>query len=229
MNPAQPDARPDRDEAVGLPVERAHLLHAPAAVQRSVEWVGPGVIGADDGAAVAGVVEQPGAPMPAGVRERPNLAVFAARHDRRPAAQVEHAVVARARDLVDPADEIPALDEDLVDFAPVERIGGVASGWQRLRVEQGAPDAFVAAWVEEVAHRSGSISRVRAGIVQKRRVTVKRAPGAIREKSRRASATTVPRPVAGAHGIARRSCDPLLQAPPSPKRKTVNLGETDRD
>ena len=168
-----PDAEPDRGEAAALPVEPARLLHAAAAGERAVEPVGPGVVGADDGAAAPGVVEQPGAAMAAGVGQGPDPAVVAAHHDRRPAAEIEYAVVAGVRDLVGPPDEVPAPGEDPVDFAPVERIGGVAPRRQRRRVEQGSPDAFVMAGVEDVGHRSGCLPRVRAGIVQKRHRTVK--------------------------------------------------------
>ena len=152
-----PDAEPDRGEAVALLVEPARLLHAAAAGQRPVEPVGPGVIGTDDGAAMPGIVEQPGAAMAAGVRQSPDLAVRTAYHDRGLPAEIEHAVIARVRDLVDPSCEVPALHEDLVGFTPVECIGGVAPRRQRHRIKQRAPDAFVMGRVEDVGHRSGSL------------------------------------------------------------------------
>ena len=117
-----------RQREVGL-VESGLLLAVRGCAQGSVETPGPGVIVALEGAAVAALLQhQLAAPMAADVRVGPECPRLIADDDDRDLSHSAGQEVAGLRDLLDPADIVPARREDALLLA-LELLGvGVPLG-----------------------------------------------------------------------------------------------------
>ena len=93
-DPAEPDLGADLRQLHPLAVEALVPVHVGGVLQRPVEVVHPGVVGAGDDLAPAGAGEQRRHPVQADVRHRPDVAVVVAQHDHRLAGEVVGQVVA---------------------------------------------------------------------------------------------------------------------------------------
>src|SRR5262249_28497066 len=72
---ALPTLAAHRGQPPVRPIEPRAVLHAGRAEEAPVWPIGPGMVRADDGATAAVTVEEPGAPVPAGVGEGTHLTV----------------------------------------------------------------------------------------------------------------------------------------------------------
>ena len=95
------------------------------------------MVGADHGRAIALAGHHLGTAMSAAVGKGTDFAVLATHHRHRHADELHREVVARIRDPVGPADEVPDLHEDLAHLLPIEGLRSVALGRKRFGFEQG--------------------------------------------------------------------------------------------
>ena len=117
---------------VGL-AEALVAAHRRGAAQGAVEIVGPGVIGADDGAGIATPFQQRRHAVAADVGHRPQRAVAVTQHDDRLAGDLHRQVVAGVLQCVGPAGADPFLGEDVLEFEGEEIRRRVDRARHRLR------------------------------------------------------------------------------------------------
>ena len=100
-------------------VEACKALAHRGADEAAILPVGPAVIRAGDGRRTAsGAVQQPGAAMSADVVERADPAIAVPQHQHAVGPHVERHVVAGSGDRIDVADDLPARQNDPLQFEP---------------------------------------------------------------------------------------------------------------
>ncbi len=131
---AEQDLHLDRLEAVRRAVKAGEAVARRHAEQAALVVVRPAVVRADDRArAVAAVVEQPRAAVPADVVEGADLPLAVPQHDDAVGAEVEGDEVARVRDRTHVAADLPARAQDALELEPVHL--GVVVHPRRQRLE----------------------------------------------------------------------------------------------
>src|SRR5262249_45276562 len=114
----------------------------------------PRVVGADDGAAAAVALEEPGAPVAAGVGEGADAALSIAHQEEGGRRRVDGEVAPGLRYLVGARHEVPARREDALDLAGVELRRAAAPRGQGFGRPDRPAHAAVVRRIEEI-HGNG--------------------------------------------------------------------------
>ena len=117
---AADDREPDRDQAPARAVEVLDPVHVRSRLERAVEPVGPGVVGAPQALShlALRLLDDPRAAVAADVQERPRPAVLGADHDDAVGAELAHHELAGLVDGRDVADADPRPEQ--VRALPIE-------------------------------------------------------------------------------------------------------------
>ena len=133
VDPAFPDLRADRGQAVIRLIKFHSTLHPGRAGKPAVEVVAPAVERADQLRRISFPVRDEARAMPAHVREAPDRAFrVACGHDGL-ARDLAGDVIAELRHFVGPAQADPVFPEDPFDFPFGQFLGNIGSGRKRNR------------------------------------------------------------------------------------------------
>ncbi len=137
-DPAQPVHAADLRQVDLIFAEPFVMHHRGGAAQRAIKIIGPGMIGAGDGAGSAAPFQQDRHAVPADVGHGPKLAVTVAQHDDRLACDVHGQVVAGGFQRVGAARAEPVFPENMLLF----QRGEVGRGIDRFRHRTGLPEGL---------------------------------------------------------------------------------------
>src|SRR6185503_6310004 len=137
---APPDFLIERDQSMLCEVQVLETLPGRHCLQRTVERVAPGVIGADEtvAAIAACAIGKTRAAMAADIVETAHHAICAAQRQELFAQDVERVIVAGVTDIVHVTDEMPGLGEELLPLGVEET--GILINTGRQALALGRPD-----------------------------------------------------------------------------------------